>query len=160
MRAAVGRVDSSVPVTGVRTMADVLDASLAQASFAMTLLIVAAVIALVLGVVGLYGVISYVVAQRTTEIGIRLALGADPRDMRVMVVRQGVTVAAIGVIVGLAAAAGTSQLMASLLFDVSAHDPATFGIVAGLLLVVSAGAAYLPARAAAAVEPLQALRQT
>jgi putative ABC transport system permease protein len=159
LRRAVDTVDASVALTTTRTMEDIVAASMAQTSFTMTLLAIAAGIALVLGVVGLYGVISYIVTQRTAEIGIRLALGAKPVGVCVMVLRQGLIVALAGVAVGLVAALALTRLMASLLFEVSAHDPATFGTVALVLTAVSAAATYLPARRAAGVDPVRALRQ-
>jgi putative ABC transport system permease protein len=159
LRAAVGRVDPSVPLTTARTLEDVVASSLARMSFTMTLLGIAASLALVLGVVGLYGVIRYIVSQRTSEIGVRLALGAQPRDVRTMVLRQGVAVALVGVIVGLVAAAMSTRIMASLLFGVSARDPVTFGAVALVLTAVSALATYVPARRAAGIDPLEALRE-
>jgi predicted permease len=159
LRRAVDRVDASVPLTRIRTMEEIVAASLAQASFTMTLLVIAACVALLLGVVGLYGVISYVVSQRTPEIGVRLALGAQPADVRAMVLRQGLRVTLVGVAAGLVAAAAVSQVMGSLLFEVSARDPITFGAVALVLLAVSGLASYLPARRAAAIDPLEALRQ-
>jgi putative ABC transport system permease protein len=159
LRSAVDSVDASVPLTTTRTLEDVVSASMAQASFTMTLLVIAAGLALVLGVVGLYGVISYIVAQRTAEIGIRLALGANPVGVRVMVLRQGLIVAIVGVAVGLVAALASTRLMASLLFEVSARDPLTFATVALVLTAVSAAAAYVPARRAARIDPLSALRQ-
>jgi ABC-type antimicrobial peptide transport system permease subunit len=158
LRAAVDRVDASVPLTAVRTMSDIIAGSLAQASFTMMLLAIAAGVALVLGVVGLYGVISYIVTQRTAEIGVRLALGAEPARVRAMVLRQGVTVALAGVVVGLAAASVATRLMASLLFEVSARDPVTFATAAAALIAVSALATYVPARRAAGIDPLHALR--
>jgi predicted permease len=159
LRAAVDRVDASVPLTTAQTMKEIIAASQGQASFTMTLLAIAAGVALVLGLVGLYGVISYIVTQRTAEIGVRLALGAEPVMVRVMVLRQGVTVALAGVIVGLVAAWASTRLMASLLFEVSARDPTTFATVALALTVVSALATYLPARRAAGIDPLEALRE-
>ena len=159
LRAAVDRVDASVPLTTTRTMEDIVRTSMAQSSFAMTLLVIAASIALVLGVVGLYGVISYIVSERTAEIGIRLALGANPVEVRAMVLQQGLRVAVAGVAVGLVAAFAATRLMASLLFEVSTHDPATFAAVALLLTGVSAAATYLPARRAAGIDPVRALRQ-
>jgi predicted permease len=158
LRSAVDRVDASVPLTTTRTMEDLVAGTMAQTSFTMTLLVIAAAIALVLGVVGLYGVISYIVTQRTGEIGIRLALGARPSDVSTMVLRQGLVVALAGVVVGLAAALASTRLMASLLFEVSAYDPATFVAVALILTAVSALAAFLPARRAANIDPTQALR--
>jgi putative ABC transport system permease protein len=158
LRPALDRVDASVPLTRIRTMDDIVAASFAQTSFTMTLLAIAATVALVLGVVGLYGVISYVVSQRTQEIGVRLALGAQPADVRGMVLRQGLSVALIGIVAGLGVAAIATRVMGSLLFEVSARDPATFAAVALVLMVVSALATYLPARKAAAIDPLEALR--
>jgi ABC-type antimicrobial peptide transport system permease subunit len=159
LRAAVDRVDASAPLTTVQTMEDLIAGSLAQVSFTITLLAIAAAVALVLGIVGLYGVISYIVTQRTAEIGVRLALGAEPGRVRVMVLRQGLTVAVAGVIVGLVAAWASTRLLASLLFEVSARDPITFAAVAFALTAVSAVATYLPARRAAGIDPLQALRE-
>jgi putative ABC transport system permease protein len=158
VRAAVGRVDPSVPLTTVRTMEQIVASSLGQMFFTMTLLGIAANVALVLGVIGLYGVTRYIVSQRTNEIGVRLALGAQPRDVRGMVLRQGVSVALIGVIVGLTAAYALTRVLASLLFEVSVHDPVTFAATAVVLVVVSAVATYLSARRATQVDPLVALR--
>jgi predicted permease len=159
LRAAVDRVDPAVPLTTVQTMEEVVRASLAQMAFTMTLLTIAAGVALVLGIVGLYGVISYIVTQRTSEIGVRLAVGAQPADVRAMVLRQGLSVTLLGVVVGLAAAAGVTHVLGSLLFEVSARDPATFAAVALVLTGVSAVASYVPARRAAGIDPLVALRQ-
>ncbi len=159
IRQATNRVDPGVPLTTVRTMRELLAGSLAQTRFTMILLACAAGGALVLGVVGLYGVIRYVVAQRTPEIGVRAALGAQPSDIRRMVLRQGLGVTLAGVAVGLAAAWASTQVMASLLFEVSARDPLPFGAVALMLIAVSALATYLPARTAARIDPLRALRE-
>jgi putative ABC transport system permease protein len=158
VRTAVGRVDPSVPLTTVRTMEAIVASSLAEMSFTITLLAIAAGVALALGVIGLYGVTRYVVSQRTNEIGVRLALGAQPRNVCGMVLRQGLSVALVGVIVGVIAAYALTRVMASLLFEVSARDPATFGATALLLMAVSAVATYLSARRAAQVDPLVALR--
>jgi ABC-type antimicrobial peptide transport system permease subunit len=124
----------------------------------MVLLTVAAVTALALGVVGLYGVISYVVSQRTAEIGIRLALGARPADVYGLVLGQGLTVALSGIAVGLLAASASARLMQSLLFEISVHDPLTYAAAAAILTLVSAAASYLPARRAALLDPSMALR--
>ena len=159
LRTAVDGVDASVPLTTMRTMEEIVAGSIAQASFTMTLLAIAAGIAVVLGVVGLYGVISYIVTQRTAEIGIRLALGARPLEVAALVLRQGLAVAVAGVAVGLVAALVATRFMASLLFEVSAHDPFTFAAVAVLLTLVSAAASYVPARRAAGIDPVRALRQ-
>jgi ABC-type antimicrobial peptide transport system permease subunit len=128
-------------------------------SFTMTLLAIAAAVALVLGVVGLYGVISYIVTQRTSEIGVRLAVGAQPKDVRGMVLRQGVGLALVGVAAGLGLAFAATRVLGSLLFEVSARDPIVFAAVALALTAVSAVASYLPARRAAGIDPLQALRE-
>lgn len=158
LRPAVDRIDPSAPLTTIRTMEDIVAASLAQMSLTMTLLAIAAVVALALGLVGLYGVISYVVTQRTPEIGIRLALGAQPRQVRAMVLRQGLSVTLVGVLIGLGAAWALTGLMQSLVFAVSPRDPITFAAVALLLTAVSALAVYVPARRAAGIDPLQAVR--
>jgi len=159
LRGAVDRVDSDVPLTTVQTMKDVVASSLAQTWFTMVLLACAAGGALVLGMVGLYGVIRYVVAQRTAEIGVRIALGASPRDVRMMVLQQGLRVTIAGIIVGLVAAWASTRVMESLLFQVSANDPVTFVSVALALIGVSLLATYLPARRAAQIEPSHALRE-
>jgi putative ABC transport system permease protein len=158
VRAAVSRVDPSVPLTTVRTMEDVVASSLAQTSFTMTLLGMAAGVALLLGVVGLYGITRYSVSQRINEIGVRLALGAQPRDVRRMVLREGLRVALVGVMAGLVIAYLLARVIASLLFEVSAHDPATFGATALVLLAVSAFATYLPAHRSTKVDPVVALK--
>jgi predicted permease len=159
LRPTLDRIDASVPLTRIRTMEDVIARSLAQISFTMVMLVIAAGVALVLGIVGLYGVISYVVSQRVPEIGIRLALGAQPGQLRTMVLRQGMTVALIGIVLGLAVAAFVTRAMQSIVFGISTRDPITFGLVVVALIVVCAIATYLPARRAAAVDPLEALRQ-
>jgi predicted permease len=158
LRAAVDRIDPSMPVMRVRTMDEIVSGSLARVAFTMTLLIIAAVVAVVLGLVGLYGVISYVVNQRTPEIGVRLALGAQPGHVRTMVVRQGLGVTLVGVIIGLGLAAVATRVMGSLLFETSTHDPVTFAAAALALTMVSTAALYLPARRAGAIDPLEALR--
>jgi ABC-type antimicrobial peptide transport system permease subunit len=124
----------------------------------MVLLLIAAAVALTLGAVGLYGVISYIVSLRTQEIGIRMALGADAGDVARRVVRQGLAVAGIGAALGIVAAFAATRLMASLLFGVSPTDPLTFAGVSGALMATAALASWLPARRAAGVDPLVALR--
>ena len=159
LRPAVDRVDRSVPLTATRTMTEIVSSSLAQMSLTITLVTLAALIALALGAVGLYAVISYVVSQRTAEIGVRMALGARPSDVRRLVLWQGLSVVVAGLIAGLAAAAAASQLLGSLLFEVSARDPVTFAAVAALLLAVSAAAIYPQVQRAVAVDPVRAIRE-
>jgi ABC-type antimicrobial peptide transport system permease subunit len=158
IRNIVRRADPDVPLTTARTMQSVTDDALAETSFTMMILSVAALVALVLGAVGLYGVIGYVVSQRTKEIGVRIALGAVPRSVRRMVLRQGLVLAGVGTGFGLIGAALMSRLLDALLFEVDSRDPFTFVAVATVLFGVSALAAYLPARRASAVSPLEALR--
>ncbi len=157
-RQAIWSVNSNLPVFLVRTLQDLYDQSMARTSFTLVLLAIAGVMALVLGVVGIYGVIAYAVTQRTREIGIRMALGAQAAGLLQMFVRQGLLLAAIGAVIGLATAAGLTRLMASLLFGVAALDPLTYAGVAVLLIAAAALASYLPARRATRVDPLDALR--
>jgi hypothetical protein len=158
VRGVVARIDPTVPVTNVRTMDEVLARSMERMSFTMVLLLIAAGVALVLGLVGLYGAISYVVAQRTREIGVRIALGADTRKVQAMVLRQGLSVVIVGVIAGLIAASATTRVLDALLFEVASTDPVTFIATPVLLLAVGALAAWLPARRASKLSPLVALR--
>jgi predicted permease len=157
-RQAIWSVDANLPVFLVRTMEDVYNGSMVRTSFTLALLAIAGFMALVLGVVGIYGVISYGVTQRTREIGIRMALGAQPAGLQRMFVQQGLLLAAIGASVGLAAAAALTHWMASLLFRTTALDPLTFGAVAALLILAAALASYLPSRRASMVDPIEALR--
>ncbi len=142
----------------VRTMDGIVAGSLAARRFSLILLGIFAALALVMSCVGIYGVISYLVGQRTHEIGIRIALGAEPRDVLRMVLAEGAKMALVGVAIGLAAAFGLTRLMASMLFGVSAHDPLSFAGVAGLLILVALVACYIPARRATKVDPMMALR--
>jgi predicted permease len=158
IRAAVWSVNPSLPLAQVRTLGEVYDRSLARTSFTLVMLAIAAAMALTLGLIGIYGVIAYSVSQRNREIGIRLALGAQQGELKRMFVRDGVVLAGIGVALGLGAAAGLTRLMSSLLFGVEALDPATFGAVAVVLLMAAIIASYVPARRAAAVDPVEALR--
>jgi predicted permease len=154
---AIWSVSPSLPVTGLQTMQDVYDRSLAQTSFTLVMLAIAGAAALVLGVVGLYGVLAYIVAQRRREIAIRLALGAQQRTVTRSFVRYGVALAAVGIVIGLGAAAAITRLMASLLFDVRPVDAWTYAVVAAALTAVAALASWLPARRAARVDPAEAL---
>jgi len=155
---AVWSVNPNLPVAGARTLQDIYDASLARTSFTLVLLAIAGGMALLLGIAGVYGVISYSVSQRTREIGIRVALGARSDDVRRMFVRQGVTLAAAGVALGLVVAFGAARLMSSLLFHVSPVDPITYAVVAAALLGSTALASYLPALRATLVDPVESLR--
>lgn len=159
VRRIVHGVNPNLPLASVQTLQDVLDRSVARTSFTLVLLTVAAGVALLLGVVGLYGVVSYVVQARTREIGIRMAVGAARVDVTRMVVRRGLVLAGIGVVVGLLAAAAGSRLMRSLLFGVAPVDVVTYGVTALLLVVIAGAASYLPAQRAAKVDPMRVLRE-
>jgi predicted permease len=158
VRQAVWSVNPSLPVASVRTMQEIYDRSLARTSFTLVMLGIAGAMALVLGVIGLYGVIAYAVSQRRREIGIRLALGAEPGELKKMFVRHGLTLASIGVAIGFGAAAGLMHLMKSLLFGISPLDPLTYAAVPIVLVAAAVLASYLPARRAAAVDPVEALK--
>lgn len=156
--AAIRRANADVPLLTVRTMDSVLKESMAETSFTMTIILIAAGVALLLGAVGLYGVIGYVVSQRTREIGLRLALGAVPTQVRRMVMRQGLDLAGIGTALGIAGALALTRVLDSVLFEVDSRDPATFALVPLVLLTVSAIAAYVPARRASKLAPMHAMR--
>ena len=157
-REAVWAVNPSLPLARVRTLAEYVDRSMARTSFTLVMLGIAAAVALFLGSVGIYGVISYVVSQRTREIGVRMAIGAEAGDVSRMVLKQALMLAVGGVVIGLVGAIGLTRLMSSLLFGVSPMDPVTFGSVALCLSAVAVFASYLPARRAAKVDPVVALR--
>jgi putative ABC transport system permease protein len=157
-RQAIWSVNHNLPVFLVRTVKDVYDTSLARTSFTLAILAIAGAMAMLLGVVGIYGVIAYSVSQRTREIGIRMALGAEHSGLRRMFVRHGLTLAAIGALLGLAAAAGLTRWMSSLLFGIAPLDPATYAGVSLLLIAAAALASYVPARRASTVDPVEALR--
>ena len=158
VRQAVWSVNSNLPLASVRTMEDVYGKSMARTSFTLVMLGIAGAMALALGIIGIYGVISYTVSQRKREIGIRLALGAQSGDVVGMVLRQGAKLALVGVCIGVVAAFGLARLMTSLLFGVTAHDPLTFAAVATLLILIALLACYIPARRAMKVDPMVALR--
>jgi len=158
LRRTISHLNSEQVLYDARTMDEVISDSLAARRFSMALLGVFAAIALVMSCVGIYGVISYVAGQRTHEIGIRMALGAERGDVLRMVVGEGAKMALVGVAIGLVAAFWLTRLMASMLFGVSAHDPLSFAGVAVLLVLVALAACYLPARRAMKVNPLVALR--
>ena len=152
-------VDAGVPVYDIRTMEDRLYDSLARQRFASAMLGAFAAFALLLAAVGVYGVMSYLVTQSTHDIGVRVALGAQPGDILGLVVRQGLLLAAVGIVAGLVGSAALTRLMASLLFGVSATDALTFGSVAAILAAVVCAATVIPARRATGVDPMVALRE-
>jgi predicted permease len=156
--AQVRAIDPDLPIFRMRTMTDRVEASLAERRFSMLLLTLFAVLALGLAAIGIYGVMAFLVSQGTREMGIRLALGASPRDLLVLVVRQGLVVAIVGMAVGLGGAFALTRFMRALLFGVQATDPATFAAIAGTLLVVALVACYVPARRAARIDPVVSLR--
>jgi predicted permease len=158
IRQAVWSVNAGLPITEMRTMREVYERSMARTAFTLTLLGISGIMAFLLAAVGIYAVISYTVAQRTREIGIRMALGAQHGGLQLLFVRNGLIWSGIGACVGLAAAAGLSRLMSTLLYAVSPLDPLTYGVVAAGLLLAAAIASYLPARRITAVDPVDALR--
>jgi predicted permease len=158
VRAAVWSVNAELPLASVRTMQEVYEQSLARTSFTLVMLGIAGAMALVLGIIGIDGVMSYTVSQRQREIGIRLALGAQGGDMLQMVLRHGTKLALVGVIIGIGAAFVLTRLMTNLLFGVTAHDPLTFVAVAVPLILIARLACYIPARRATLIDPIVALR--
>ena len=158
IRQAIWSINPEVPLAGIRTMDEWYRGSMARSSFTLVMLSLAGSMALLLGIVGIYGVISYSVSQRTREIGIRIALGAQQNRLKAMVVRHGVLLAAIGVALGLTAAAAVTRIMSSLLFETSPLDPVTYGAVSAGLIAAAALASYMPAQRASSVSPIDALR--
>jgi predicted permease len=158
IKQAVWAVNGSLPLGSVRTMQEAYDRSMARTSFTLVMLSIAAGAALVLGLVGIYGVIAYTVSQRTREIGIRLALGAQQGEVKRMFMRSGLALVAAGIVAGLGAAAALAQAMASVLFGVDPLDPVTFAGVPLVLLTAALVASYLPARRVAAISPVEALK--
>jgi predicted permease len=156
--AIVRRMDRDLPLTQVATMDEVLAAATREQRFTMALMAGFALLALVLAAVGIYGVIAYSVSQRTREIGVRLALGADVGAVRMLVLRQGMAPAAVGIAAGVAAAALLTRYLGSLLYGVAPLDPLTFGTIPMVLLAVAAGSVLIPAARASRVEPVEALR--
>jgi putative ABC transport system permease protein len=151
-------VDSQLAASKIRTMDQVISESTARQSFNMLLLTIFAGLALLLAAIGIYGLMSYTVEQRTQELGIRIALGANRGDMLKLVVRQGMLLSGIGVVIGLAASFGLNHLLGTLLFGVKATDPITYAAVAAILISVALLASYIPARRATQIDPMIALR--
>ena len=158
MRKAVWSLDDDLPVAAMRPMSEVVEATMVQFSFAMITLAIAAAMALLLGAIGLYGVLSYAVSLRTREIGVRLALGASPSRVMRSTVASGVTITAFGLLLGLAGAAALTRFLSGILFETPPLDPATFAGMSAALLAVALVASYLPARKAAHVSPLESMR--
>jgi putative ABC transport system permease protein len=154
----VWQLDDQLPVTEVFPMPVIVAESVGDRRFSLTLLLMFAVVALALAVIGIYGVISYLVTQRTREIGIRMALGAQRWEVRRMIVKQGLALMVVGVATGVAGALVATRLLKTLLFGVSRTDPATFAFVVALLAAVALLASYIPARRASRIDPMQALR--
>jgi predicted permease len=158
IRQAVWSINPNLPLARVETMEQIYRGSMARSAFALVMLAIAGAMALLLGLIGIYGVISYSVSQRTRELGIRLALGAPQFSLKTMVVRQGIWLAAIGAAVGLAVSAGLTRIVTSWLYGISPLDPVTFAAVALGVLAAAAGASYVPACRASTVDPVEALR--
>src|SRR5262249_44383495 len=154
----VWALDPNLPVANVRTLDEIYQRSMARTSFTLVMLAVAGGMALLLGIVGIYGVISYSVTQRTREIGIRMALGAQQQELKAMFLRQGLLLAGAGVACGLAVASALSRFLSKLLFEVSPIDPATYAAMSVALTAAAVLATYLPARKATSVDPSEALR--
>jgi putative ABC transport system permease protein len=158
IRRAVDAVDPRLAIAQVATLEEMVDRASAQMAFTMTLIVAAAAVALLLGIIGIYGVMSYIVSQRTSEIGVRLALGAEPRSVAAMILKQGSAVTLLGATIGVIVALAGSRLIASLLYGIGPRDPAVFAGTTLLLLIVASLACWLPARRAARLSPLEALR--
>jgi putative ABC transport system permease protein len=158
VRAAVSGIDPDLPLSQVRTMQNIVDRASEQMVFTMTLLAIAASVALLMGMVGVYGVVSYVVSQRTSEIGVRLALGAEPGGVSAMIVRQGGSVALAGAAVGLTISLGAGQFIQSLLYGISPRDPMVLAVTTATLMAIALIACWFPARRAARINPVDALR--
>jgi predicted permease len=158
VRQAIRSVDGGIPISAERTLEEVYSSSLARTSFTLVTLAIAGGMALLLGVIGIYGVLAYVVSQRAREIGIRAALGAEPRQLKTMFLLHGLRLSGVGVVVGLVVAAAVGRSMSSLLFGVEPLDPAAYVAAIGVILAAAGLASYLPARRAAAIDPIETLR--
>jgi len=158
LRGLVNALNPEVPVTQVKTMITVISDAVATPASTASLFVTFAVLALVLGLIGIYGVLAFLVSRRTREIGIRIAMGAQRRDVLWLVLKEGAKFAAIGIALGLTGALIVTRWMSSELYGVSSADPLTFGSVAFVMVVVTMLACYIPARRAMTVDPLVALR--
>jgi putative ABC transport system permease protein len=159
LRTEVQQIDANLPVGNAQTLSERVQNSLGGERSQATLYGAAGILALILAAVGLYGVMSYTVAHRTREIGIRMALGAGRGNVMGLVLKQGVTLVSLGIVIGLGVAFGTTRvLLSSLLFGVSAIDPITFAATSGVLIIVALLASFVPARRATKVDPIIALR--
>jgi putative ABC transport system permease protein len=158
LQRAVWSVNPNLPVANVQTLEDIRASSMAQTSFALTMLAIAASVALLLGLVGIYGVVAYIAAQRTREIGVRMALGAQAADIRTLFVSHGLKLVGAGLVLGVAGAMGLTRLLSMLFFGVGPMDAPTYALVSAGLGAVALLATYLPARRAARVDPVVALR--
>jgi len=156
--AAVEGVDPNLPVYGIRTMQEMMANSLERRRFVLTLMALFGALALFLASIGTYGVMAYAIGQRSQEFGIRMALGAEPRDILLLAFRPGVVLTGIGIAVGLLGGLGAARLMSSLLFGVAPYDPLTFGAVVAVLTLVALAACGIPARRALRIPPSIALR--
>jgi putative ABC transport system permease protein len=158
IRQAVRSVSGSIPIAQERTMQDLYAKSLARTSFTLVMLAIAGAMALVLGVIGIYGVIAYVVSRRTREIGIRLALGERPERLQRRFLLHGLALSGVGVFVGLVGAMALSRSLSSMLFGVGSLDPIAYVAALGLTIAAAALASYLPARRASTIDPLETLK--
>jgi ABC-type antimicrobial peptide transport system permease subunit len=158
LRVAVREVTPKMPILGIKPLTALIDESVLRERMIARLSVLFGIIAVLLASVGLYGVLAYSVVRRTNEIGIRIAIGADPRDIVWMVVRETLLLMAVGVAVGVPAALGLSRYVETLLFGLKPNDSATIGAVLALMIAVSLAAALVPARRAAGVDPLRAVR--
>ena len=158
LKRAIWSVTPDSPLADVRTLQEIYDKSMARTSFTVIMLGIAGAMALILGLVGIYGVISYSVSQRTREIGIRMALGAQHPQVSGMFVKQGLSLAALGVVVGVASAVALTRFLSSLLFSVKPTDPYTFALAGAGLIAAALLASYIPSRRAMAVNPIETLR--
>ena len=160
VRSAIEAIDPDLPISNIRSMESLVADSMSRTSFIMSLLLLAAIVSLFLGSVGIYGVISYIVSQRTSEIGVRLALGADSKKVRRMILVHGMKLAGAGVVIGLLATAVMGRLLTSLLYGVTSFDPLTLVGGSVIFLTVAALASVVPARRAACTSPAAALQST